>query len=175
MTKKIMDINPSVKVHDLLEAYPELEDVLIGIAPPFKKLKNPILRRSVAKVATIKHISSVANVPLAELVNKLRRCVGQAEIEATYDEEDYFQAQPDWFSAGKISVSIEEAALGSEDKLTLARVLTEAKNLKKGDIIKLVTTFLPAPGIDILRSKGYSVWSVQEPDGVIKSYFLKNS
>ena len=37
-------------------AYPELEEVLIGLAPPFKKLKNPLLRKSVAKIATIKHI-----------------------------------------------------------------------------------------------------------------------
>jgi hypothetical protein len=175
LTKKILDITPSVKVHDLLEAYPELEDVLIGIAPPFKKLKNPILRRSVAKVATIKHISSVGNVPLAELVNKLRKSVGQVEIEASYNEEDYFQAQPDWYSTDNVSVSIEEAALGNEDKMTLAIVLKEAKNVKQGDIIELVTSFLPAPGIDILKSKGYSVWSVQKPDGVIKSYFLKNS
>ncbi len=175
MTKKNTDINPSLTVHDLLEAYPELEDVLIGIAPPFKKLKNPILRRSVAKVATIKHISSVGKVPLAELINTLRKSVGQAEIEASYKEEDYFQAQPDWYSAERVSVSIEEAALGNEDKMTLARVLKEAKNVRKGDIIELVTTFLPAPGIDVLKSKGYSVWTVQKPDGIVKSYFLKNS
>lgn len=175
LTEKNLDITPSVKIYDLLETFPELEDVLIGIAPPFKKLKNPILRRSVAKVATLKHIASVANVPLTELINRLRKSVGQADIEAIHDEVDYFQAQPDWYSAENVSVSIEEAALAGEDKLTLARVLTEAKNLKKGDIIELVTTFLPAPGIDILRSKGYSVWSVHKPDGVIKSYFLKNS
>ena len=54
--KKEIKIVPTVTVHELLEAYPELEDVLIGIAPPFKKLKNPILRKTVAKVATIKHI-----------------------------------------------------------------------------------------------------------------------
>ena len=38
--KDSLEINPSVTVHALLEAYPELEDVLIGIAPPFKKLKK---------------------------------------------------------------------------------------------------------------------------------------
>ena len=126
-------------------------------------------------MATLKHISSDGKVPLTELINTLRKNVGQAEVEASYNEEDYFQAQPDWYSAEKVSVSIEEAALGNEDKMTLARVLKEAKNVKKGDIIELVTTFLPAPGIDILKSKGYSVWTVQKPDGIIKSYFLKSS
>ena len=59
MTDDSIDITPSTTVHRLLEAYPALEDVLIGMAPPFKKLRNPILGRSVAKVATIKHIAAV--------------------------------------------------------------------------------------------------------------------
>ena len=75
MTKSHIEINPSTKVHDLLEAYPELEETLIGIAPPFKKLKNPVLRKTVAKIATIKHISSVGNVELNELVGKLSELI----------------------------------------------------------------------------------------------------
>ncbi len=75
MTSVNIEITPSTKVNDLLDAYPELEETLIGIAPPFKKMKNPILRKSVARVATIKHISSVGNVPLNELINKLRKAV----------------------------------------------------------------------------------------------------
>ncbi len=31
MTQDSLDITPAVTVHNLLEAYPELEDVLIGI------------------------------------------------------------------------------------------------------------------------------------------------
>jgi len=52
MTRINLEILPTVTVHKLLVAYPQLEEVLIGIAPPFKKLKNPILRRTIAKVAT---------------------------------------------------------------------------------------------------------------------------
>ncbi|NIP23979.1 MAG: DUF1858 domain-containing protein, partial [Phycisphaerae bacterium] len=52
--------------------YPELEETLISIAEPFKKLKNPLLRKSIAKIATLKHISAVGNVPLNDLVNELR-------------------------------------------------------------------------------------------------------
>ena len=64
MEQSNVEITPSLTVHALLEAYPELEEVLIGLAPPFKKLKNPFLRRSVAKVATMKHIASVGGIPL---------------------------------------------------------------------------------------------------------------
>lgn len=58
--------------------------------------------------------------------------------------------------------------------MTLVTILLEARNVKKGEIIELITNFLPAPGIDILKSKGYSVWTTKEENNIIKSYFLKN-
>jgi len=168
-----IEITPSVTVHKLLETYPELEDVLISIAPPFKKLKNPILRKTVAKVATIKHISSVGGVPLGELIAKLRDAVGQPPSNISYYNEEYFGEQPKWFSPDKVTLSVDEDKVENKDEMTLVAILRESKNVKAGEIIELVTTFLPAPGIDALRSKGYSVWVKKEDDGIIKSYFLK--
>lgn len=174
MAREIVNITPSVTVHELLEAYPELEDVLIGIAPPFKKLKNRIIRKSVAKIATLKHISSVGKVPLNELINKLRIAVGQPKIDDLYKDEEYFQPKPGWFSLEKISVSIDENKLKDKDRMTLAAILVKAKDVRKGEIIELITTFLPAPGIDIMKSKGYSVWTTKSEDNLIRTYFLKS-
>jgi hypothetical protein len=44
-------IGPETTVGALLEAYPELERVLMEMAPAFAKLRNPVVRRTVAKVA----------------------------------------------------------------------------------------------------------------------------
>ena len=175
MTGGNIDITPDVTVHRLLEAYPELEDVLIGIAPPFKKLRNPFLRKSVAKVASLKHVASVGQVPLNELLNTLREAVGQSVANDSYEDEDYFTDEPDWFSADKISVSINEEKLKGQDQMTLVTIVKEAKKVKKGEIIELVTSFLPAPGIDILKTKGYSAWTLREKHDLFKSYFLKNA
>lgn len=175
MTNNNIEITPSTTVNALLDAFPHLEEELINIAPPFKKLRNPLLRRSVAKVATIKHISAVGNIPLTELVNKLREAVGQSATGDSYMDEDYFSEKPGWFSVDKIKVSINEEKLEDKDKMTLVVILQEAKSVKKGEIIELITTFLPAPGIDSLKSKGYSVWTMKEDENQIKSYFLKNT
>ena len=105
-------ILPSTKVGALLDRYPQLEDVLIGLAPPFKKLKNPLLRKGVAKVASLQHATVVGGMPVGELVNKLRASVGQS----TVDPEDlpgavsYFSDQPEWLDAAKIVASIDERA-----------------------------------------------------------------
>jgi len=173
MERNGLDITPSITVHELLEEYPQLEEVLIGIAPPFKKLKNPFLRKTIAKIATIKHISSVGGVPLGELIAKLRNSVGQSPSNESYTDEDYFGEQPKWFSRDKVTLTVEEEKVENKNKMTLVTILQGSKDVKSGEIIELVTTFLPAPGIDTLRSKGYSVWVKKGNDGIIKSYFLK--
>jgi hypothetical protein len=173
VSQRNIEITPSVTVHALLEAYPALEEVLIGIAPPFKKLKNPLLRKSVAKVATIKHISSVGGVPLDELIGKLREAVGQPKSTDSNAGQNYFGEQPDWYSPDKIALSFEEDQMEDKDRMTLTVILEAAKDVKRGEIVELVTSFLPAPGIDILKSKGYSVWTRKESDELFQSYFLK--
>ena len=175
MSQKHIDITPSVTVHTLLEVYPELEEVLIGIAPPFKKLRNPFLRKSVAKVATLKHISSVGGVPLDELIDRLREATGQPKRKDSYEDQSYLGEQPDWFSPARISLTLDGDKVEDKDRMTLVVILEEARNVKEGEIIELVTSFLPAPGIDILKSKGYSVWTRRENDDLFKSYFLKNT
>jgi hypothetical protein len=174
MTKDTLEITPTTTVYEMLNTYPELEDKLIEMAPPFKKLKNPALRKSVARVATLKHISSVGNIPLTELINKIRAEVGQPLSSDTYDEEVYFTAKPDWFSKEKISASLVEGEAGDKDKMTVVAVLREAKRINTGEIIELITTFLPAPGIDSMRAKGYSVWTTKSEGETVRTYFLKN-
>jgi hypothetical protein len=81
MSDNPLQIRPSTKVADLLDAYPELEEILINMAPPFKKLKNPILRKSVAKVATLQQAAIVGRVDVSSMIDQLRKAVGLAPSE----------------------------------------------------------------------------------------------
>jgi hypothetical protein len=74
---KTLIITPKTKVLELIETYPELEDVLIEYAPAFKNLKNPVLRRTVAKIATLQQAAAIGGVKTEELINRLRKEVGQ--------------------------------------------------------------------------------------------------
>jgi hypothetical protein len=58
-------ITPETKIADLLDAYPQLEDVLIQQSPHFTALKNPILRKTVAKVATLERASQMSGIDAA--------------------------------------------------------------------------------------------------------------
>ncbi len=113
-----------------------------------------ILRRSIAKVATIKHIASVGGVPLDKLLSQIREAVGQPQSTEFHEDQDYFGEKPDWFSPDKVVFSLDEDKVEDKDKMTVVILLKEAINVKKGEIIELVTSFLPAPGIDIMKSRG---------------------
>ena len=52
MSEKLI-ITPKTKVAELLDAYPQLEDILIEIAPQFKKLQNPVLQKTIARVTSL--------------------------------------------------------------------------------------------------------------------------
>lgn len=158
----------------MLDRYPQLEDVLIGLAPPFKKLKNPLLRKGVGRVASLRHAAVVGGMPVVELVNILRAAVGQGAIppEDFPGAVSYFSDQPEWFDAAKIVASIDERA-ADPDKMPIAGVLQAAARLVSTEIIELITTFVPAPGIDILKRKGFQVWSVREDGKLVRTYVLR--
>ena len=71
-----MTITPKTTVHTLLKEHPFLLDFLAGYHPEFKKLTNPVLRRTMGRMATLDTAAQMGNVPLNQLVNDIA-----AEIE----------------------------------------------------------------------------------------------
>ncbi len=67
-----MKIDADTKIHGLLEAYPFLIDFLPKLSPAFGKLKNPLLRSTVGKVARLGQVASIGNVPLERLLGEIR-------------------------------------------------------------------------------------------------------
>ena len=77
-----MEINASTKIDDLLKEYPFLEDFLVRLSPKFKGLKNPIMRKTIGKVATLRKIAGIGGLDLddflATLTAEINRQVGTA-------------------------------------------------------------------------------------------------
>ena len=166
-------IDESTKVATLLEAYPELEAVLIGIAPPFKKLRNPVLRRSVAKVASLRQAAAVARIPASELVKRLREAVGQPPVALRNDDASasYFGERPHWYDPDLVVDFLDERALPDDGPMPLVPLLKRANGLTKGEILEFRTAFLPAPGIDAMARKGFAAWTEQTSPGEFRTYF----
>ena len=66
-----MKLDKKTKILDLLETNPDLIDVLVKLSPEFKKLKNPLLRKTIGRFATLEHAAQTSGVPFEELSRKI--------------------------------------------------------------------------------------------------------
>lgn len=170
---KTMDITPDTKIGPLLDAYPQLEDVLLSMSPSFAKLKNPMLRRTVGKVATIKQVAKVGNLPLGKLVNDLRTAVGQGQIDVSTDGSTGAAPRPGWMEENSVVDTFDARPMIEAGEQPLGHVFAGLNKLKAGEIYKLTTPFIPGPIIDMATRKGFKSWTVHEGMETFQTYFIK--
>ena len=184
-------ITPDMKVGELLDAYPELESVLIETAPAFRKLQNPVLRKTVAKVTSLERAAGVARIPIRDLLLALRTAVGQptgagalsavpdgsacgcssqagdepcasAISEATEVKADL---PPEWFVEERITQMIDAKALLATGEVPISQVIQAAKTLSPTDILRVAVEFEPLPLIEMLQQRGFSTFCRRSLDG----------
>lgn len=168
-------ITPETKVAALLDNYPQLESILLELAPAFAKLQSPILRKTVARVTTLRQAARVGGVSLADMINKLRQAAGIKSDDFSEDvsAEDGGKA-PEWFNKSAISKTIDGRPILEKGEHPMSVVLKSIAELKAGEILELVTPFLPAPLIDRGKEAGCQTWTVTEKADLFRTYFMKN-
>ncbi len=167
-----LQITPDTKVGALLEAYPDLEELLIELAPPFAKLRNPILRKTVAKVTTLRQAARVGAVDLGVLITRLREAAGVVGVDAVFEEAvGGSSKRPSWLETGEIVESFDARPVIEAGEHPLGAVMNKVKALTAGQVLELITPFEPAPLIDKIREQGFESWTTSEQDGTTRSYF----
>ncbi len=163
------DINLQTKIAALLESYPELEDKLIELSPVFAKLRNPVLRKTVAKVTSIQQAAAIAGISAPLLVIELRKAVGFIVSESDLNQYDHadIEPQPDWFDKNSISIYYDARPIINAGQSPMQEILNLASKLEKGTILHFTTPFKPVPMLDILKAKGFQVWSDTENNYII--------
>lgn len=166
-------IFPKTKVGELLDNYPELESVLMEMSPAFEKLKNPLLRKTVARVASLQQVAVVGRLNVDEIVNRLRKEVGQIAGNEDKTESNYLSdVSPEWFKKTKIIACFDASPIINSGGSPMSDILRAAHLLKHDEILELRTPFIPAPIIDILKEKGYEVYTIQT-ESIVLSYIYK--
>jgi hypothetical protein len=154
-------ISPKTKVGELLDAYPELEHVLMAMSPAFEKLKNPVLRKTVAKVATLQQVCIVGGVNIDEMIRILRKSTGQNETESLTADKVYQDSElPEWFDKAKIKEKFDATSIINAGESPMKEILHKVSLLIPGEIFELETPFTPAPIIDMLHAKKYKTCTI---------------
>ena len=167
-------ITPKTKIYDLLEAYPDLEELLISSAPEFKKLTNPLLRKTITRITNISQAATIGGLNVETLVNILREKVGQGNIEQLDDSSHkYVTTPPGWFSKDSIVRTIDIREMLNKDEQPVHEVMAAIKTLGGNEILKIIAPFIPAPLLDKTLSLDYKHWLEKRPEGLYNIYFIK--
>jgi len=160
-------ITPDTKLSSLLTEFPQLEETLVKLSPAYAKLRNPLLRNTIARVATLRQVAQVGDLPLAELINTLRQAAGMQTMAVT---EERPLSRPGWLDGGVVVQRFDATEMLAAGGHPLSRVLSEITLLQPGELYELTTPFSPAPLIDAVRKKGYRVWSEADEEKTVRTY-----
>lgn len=167
-------ITPKTKIYDLLESYPQLEEVLITSAPEFKKLQNPLLRKTITRITTISQAAIIGKLNIEDLVNLLREKVGQGTIGQMEDTgHKYTTACPLWYNSESVVNSIDIREMLNKGEQPVHEVLAAAKRLKGNDILEIIAPFIPAPLLDKSIGLNYKHWLDKRSETEYRVYFRK--
>ncbi len=70
-------LTPKTTIGTLLDAHPFLLDYLAGYHPEFKKLTNPVARKTVGRFATLQRVADTAGIPVAGLLKDIAAEIGR--------------------------------------------------------------------------------------------------
>ncbi len=166
-------ITPKTKILQLIETYPQLEDILIEYAPAFRKLKNPVLRKTIGRIATMQQAAAIGNVKVEDLINRLRQEVGQ-DLFTAGTEHNYNTKRPDWYVQEKVKTVFNIREMLERGERPVDQAVTDLQKLKKDEIYKLLAPFLPAPLIDKASSLNIDHWVDKTGDEEFIIYFIRS-
>jgi hypothetical protein len=165
-----LEISPHTRVGALL-AWPELEQVLLEYAPAFEKLKNPVLRRTVARVATLRQAAELAGVEVSALVVALQRAArgeaprpivqglgaGASATAGAAPLEPAAEELPGWVEEGRAVLEIDADESLERGEHPLGEVQRRARLLAQDEHIRVDASFKPVPLMDALAAQGCRV------------------
>jgi hypothetical protein len=135
-----------------------------------KHSQNPVLKRTVAKIATLQQAAAICGVKTEELINRLRKEVGQDSISGEVGSQYNYQ-KPEWFTEDKIVKRFNASEMLTAGEHPVNQVIADLNHLEIGKIYELKAPFLTAPLFDKSTSLGLKHWIEQKSDDEFFIYF----
>ncbi len=169
-----MIVNKDTKISKILKEKPEAIDIIASINSNFKKLQNPILRRSLATRVSVKDAARIGKVSVNDFLKALQDAGLKVEFVSDSAENDMAQhMMPPDFSDKKV-VTLDVRPIINEGKDPFGYINKTAKNIKPEQILLIINDFEPIPLIEYLTDKNFVHWMTQDEEGNYLTYFKLN-
>lgn len=172
-------ITLDTKVGALLEAHPELVEVLASYHPHFQRLRNRLLRRVIAPRVSLGDAARMAGVAPDDLLAAVARAIGE-EVRPTAPKtpvETCAAPRPgalDRFDEAHRAVVDVRADIARGEE-PFARIMAAVKSLPPDYALVVRTPFEPIPLYDVLGRRGLAHWSEQRDTRDWTAWFWRDA
>ncbi|MBK6730111.1 MAG: DUF2249 domain-containing protein [Bacteroidetes bacterium] len=168
-------INSNTKIAVVLKENPDALEAIISLSPKFNKLRNPLLRKLMAARTSIGMASKVGGCSVNDFFNKLEPLGFTIDRELPMEEVSKQNNIPEFMqniSTDKVvELDVRADIESGKDPLTL--IMNAVKQLKQGQILKLINSFEPFPLIQLLGKQGFESHVETINDNLVYTYFYK--
>jgi uncharacterized protein (DUF2249 family) len=135
-------------------------DVLLAASPAFSHLRNPVVRKTMAKLATVEHAARVAGIDADDLLARLNATLAGGSVTGAplrrVGEAVDVELPPIVARAQKdaiIECDVREDLRAGREPFR--RILAAARSVADGQVLKLRAIFEPAPLYSVLGRQGF--------------------
>ena len=162
-TKPQEAITAAWKIHDVLQRYPQMLDVLVALSPAFGKLRNPLLRRVQSRLVTVEQAARIAGLDPDDLVRRLNAALGVAPAEPAPPAAPGGPARPAPAHAvdravverAPVAVDLDVRPYHARGEEPFTAIMAAARQVPPGRALRLRNTFEPVPLYDVLGRQGF--------------------
>jgi len=173
-----MKINENTRVSELIEFNKDAVDAIASINKMFKKLKNPVLRKVLAKRVSISDAAKVGGAKVEDFYKVLKPLgfesgtidyakENKPNTQYKFNDMDISKIDP----ATIVELDVRDEIAGGSDPFVT--IMDAVKKLNEGETLKLINVFEPIPMINKLNKKGYESFVDNSQDGMVITYFHK--
>jgi uncharacterized protein (DUF2249 family) len=174
----MMRINENTRVSELINYNEDSIDAIASINKLFKKLKNPVLRKVLAKRVSISDAAKVGGAKVEDFYKVLKPLGFESEtIDFAKEEKPNTQYKFNNMNIENIDpqtiteLDVRDEIAGGNDPFAI--IMDAIKVLPEGNTLKLINVFEPIPLINKLNKKGYESFVDSSQAGMIITYFHK--
>ena len=172
---KPVKINKTTRISALIKADKASIDAIAGVAKPFHRLRNPVLRKIMAPRVSIAEAAKMGGCSISDIVTALTP-LGFEYEEVLSSKESAQQPKPVWLSdavqADITWLDVRPVIESGTDPLK--EILGKFKDVPAGKVLCVVNSFVPTPLIHLLQQgKAESSYVDKISEDEFLTYFLK--
>ncbi len=172
-----MAVTADMKVSDVLKRHPELLEVLVAQSPEFQRLRNPLLRRVMTRLVTLRQAAAMAGIDADELVAALNRALGVEAVPAEPGSglRSRTGPRPSWARDDLVAVELDVREMQRRHEEPFSRIMQAVSQVPAGRLLKLRNTFEPFPLYEVLGRRGFTAWAQRLADDDWLIYFCRET